>query len=271
MPLDPLLLYHIPHKRAAKAARYCALYIKHERASPSTTALIRRRNYAPLSLVAIRACPSPYAALRRSARLSRGCSSSRRENAETFASLLVPLELSRSSLIFTPREYKRTRAPHRRYSDCYAKRQSRHSSARAGFSVSTVRRLIMLVRDPNFFQKTESKFRILGGVKPFRTRGRKARRERGGILTHPRDEQLDRACLNTTNSRSGRRERDALALFFSEASDGVFFGGDAGGDEPCEHGEDDADADHHHDVPPFDLEQSADVQVVLHDEVDGHE
>ena len=127
-----------------------------DRASPSTTDLFRRRNYAPLSLVAIRACSSPCAALRRAARLSRGCSSSRRENAETFASLLVPAELSQSSLIFTPRGYKRTRAPHRRYSDCYAKRQSRHSSARAGFSVSTVRRSIMLMRDTSFFQEAES-------------------------------------------------------------------------------------------------------------------
>ena len=135
--------------------------------------LIRRRNHAPLSLVAIRAVSSPCAVLRRSARLSRGCSSSRRENAETFASLLVPTELSRSSLIFTPRGYKRiraphrrysTRAPHRRYSDCYTKCQSRHSSARAGFSVSTVRRSIMLVRDSNFFQEAESESRILGGV-----------------------------------------------------------------------------------------------------------
>ena len=91
--------------------------------------LFQGRSHAPLSLVAIRACSSPCAALRRSARLSRGCSSSRRENAETFASLLVPTELSRSSLIFTPRELKRTRAPHRRYSDCYTKCQSRHSSA----------------------------------------------------------------------------------------------------------------------------------------------
>ena len=68
---------------------------------------------------------------------------SRRENAETFASLLVPWELSRSSLISTPRGCKRTRAPHRRYSDCYAKRQSRHSSAPGSppkvFSVGLIR------------------------------------------------------------------------------------------------------------------------------------
>ena len=133
-------------------------------ASPRTTALFRRRNYAPLSLVAIRAVSSPCAVLRRSARLSRGCSSLRRENAETFASLLVPWELSRSSLIFTPRGYKRIRAPHRRYSDCYTKCQSRHSSARAGFSVSTVRRSIMLMRDTNFFQEADGKSRILGGL-----------------------------------------------------------------------------------------------------------
>ena len=46
---------------------------------------------------------------------------------------------------------------------------------RAGFSVSTVRRSIMSVRDSNFFQKAESKSRILGGRYPNRTRGRKAR------------------------------------------------------------------------------------------------
>ena len=64
-----------------------------------------------------------------------------------------------------------------------------NSSARAGFSVSTVRRSIMLVRDTNFSQEVESKFRILGGRYSNRTRGRKARREGGGILTHPRDVQ----------------------------------------------------------------------------------
>ena len=70
-----------------------------------------------------------------------------------------------------------------------------NSSARAGFSVSTVRRSIMSVRDSNFFQKAESKFRILGGVKPFRTRGRKARREGGGNQDNPRDEQPIRSVL----------------------------------------------------------------------------
>ena len=185
--------------------------------------LFRRRNYAPLSLVAIRAVSSPCAALRQAARLSRDCSSSRRENAETFASLLVPTELSRSSLIFTPRGYKRTRAPHRRYSDCYTKCQSRHSSARAGFSVSTIRRSIMLVRDSNFFQEAESESRILGGVKPVRTRGRKARMGLHAKCMHfvgspgwrgnsnsPRDEKpirsvlgydekIERVSLSTTN------------------------------------------------------------------------
>ena len=62
---------------------------KLDRASPSTMSLFRRRSHAPLTLVAIRACSSPCAALRRSARLPRGCSSSRRENAGTFVSLLV--------------------------------------------------------------------------------------------------------------------------------------------------------------------------------------
>ena len=76
--------------------------------------IFRRRYHAPLTLVAIRACSSPCVALRRSARLSRDCSSSRRENAETFASLLVPMELSRSSLIFTPRDLKFIR-PHTFY------------------------------------------------------------------------------------------------------------------------------------------------------------
>ena len=136
-------LYNIAPKVAAAPATLGAFILKYGRASPSTTALFRRRNYAPLSLVAIRACSSPCAVLRRSARLSRGCSSSRRENAETFASLLVPTELSRSSLIFTPRGYKRIRAPHRRYSDCYTKCQSRHSSAPGSppkvFSVGLIR------------------------------------------------------------------------------------------------------------------------------------
>ena len=129
MPLDPLFFIRMRRALGLRPQRSALFYIKHERASPSTPFLFRRRSHAPLSLVAIRAVSSPYAALRRSARLSRGCSSSRRENAEMFASLLVPTELSRSSLIFTPRGYKRTRAPHRRYSDCYTKCQSRHSSA----------------------------------------------------------------------------------------------------------------------------------------------
>ena len=75
-----------------------------------------------------------------------------------------------------------------------------NSSARAGFSVSTVRRSIMSVRDTNFFQKAESKFRILGGRYFNRTRGRKARREGGGANTSPRDEKLERASLSMTNT-----------------------------------------------------------------------
>ena len=167
--------------------------------------LIRRRNYAPLSLVAIRACSSPCAAMRRAARLPRGCSSSRRENAETFALLLVPTELSQSSLIFTPRGCKRIRAPHRRYSDCYAKRQSRHSSARAGFSVSTVRRSIMSVRDSNFFSRGGKLVPHFRRTALFRTRGRKARREGGGILTHPRDERFESRLMCFTLDYIGRK------------------------------------------------------------------
>ena len=46
-------------------------------------------------------CRSPQNAER--ARRRAMCSFSRRENAEAFATLLVPQELSRCSLIFTPR------------------------------------------------------------------------------------------------------------------------------------------------------------------------
>ena len=70
-----------------------------------------------------------------------------------------------------------------------------NSSARAGFSVSTVRCSIMSVRDTNFFQEAESKFRILGGRYSYRTRGRKARREGGGDQDNPRDEQSIRSVL----------------------------------------------------------------------------
>ena len=75
-----------------------------------------------------------------------------------------------------------------------------NSSARAGFSVSTVRRSIMSVRDTNFFQEAESKFRILGGRYSNRTRGRKARREGGGYQDNPRTRSLFKACLNTTRT-----------------------------------------------------------------------
>ena len=64
-----------------------------------------------------------------------------------------------------------------------------NSSARAGFSVSSVRRSIMLMRDTNFFQEAESKSRILGVLHSNRTRGRKARREGGGNQDNQRDEQ----------------------------------------------------------------------------------
>ena len=76
-----------------------------------------------------------------------------------------------------------------------ANRVAPNSSARAGFSVSTVRRSIMSVRDPNFFQEIKSKFRILGGRYSNRTRGRKARREGGGNQDNPRDEQHIRSVL----------------------------------------------------------------------------
>ena len=137
-------------------------------ASPGTMVLFRRRNYAPLSLVAIRACSSPCAALRRSARLSRGCSSSRRENAETFASLLVPTELSPSSLIFTPRGYKRIRAPHRRSSDCCAPRQSRRAEFLRPCRVFSryCSPLDYVNARLKLFQEEESISRILGGLHP---------------------------------------------------------------------------------------------------------
>ena len=51
--------------------------------TPSVTSHDTTLSRSKWSLVAIRSYSSPYAALRRSARLSRGCSSSRRENAET--------------------------------------------------------------------------------------------------------------------------------------------------------------------------------------------
>ena len=65
------------------------------------------------------------------------------------------------------------------------------------------------MRDPNFFQVAESKFRILGGLHFFGHGGGKPEGKEGGILTHPRDEkyirsvpeydeQPDRARLNTT-------------------------------------------------------------------------
>ena len=59
----------------------------------------------------------------------------------------------------------------------------------------------MLVRDTNFFQEAESKFRILGGLHSNRTRGRKARREGGGNQDNPRDEQPIRSVLEYDGSR----------------------------------------------------------------------
>ena len=49
------------------------------------------------------------------------------------------------------------------------------------------------MRDTNFFQEAESKFRILEGRYSNRTRGRKARREGGGNQDNPRDEKLIRS------------------------------------------------------------------------------
>ena len=83
-----------------------------------------------------------------------------------------------------------------------------NSSARAGFSVSTVRRSIMLVRDSNFFQEAESKSRILGGLHSNRTRGRKARREGGGNQDNPRDEKLIRSVPEYDESPVKRRGFD---------------------------------------------------------------
>ena len=60
----------------------------------------------------------------------------------------------------------------------------------------------MLVRDSNFFQKAESKSRILGGLHPNRTRGRKARREGGGNQDNLETNSLLEACLNTTDTPS---------------------------------------------------------------------
>ena len=56
MPLDPKFLYNIAPSVAALPASLGALLLKQEQVSPSTMSLFRRRNYAPLSLVAIRAC-----------------------------------------------------------------------------------------------------------------------------------------------------------------------------------------------------------------------
>ena len=70
-----------PPKNFACGGHTCAEQL--DGASLNTPFLFRRRNYAPLSLVAIRACSSPCAVPRRAARLSRDRSLSRRENAET--------------------------------------------------------------------------------------------------------------------------------------------------------------------------------------------
>ena len=97
-----------------------------------------------------------------------------------------------------------------------------NSSARAGFSVSTVHRSIMLMRDTNFFQEAESKSRILGGLHPNRTRGRKARREGGGILTPRETNSLFGACLSKTNGLIERpRARRALIRSLSANLAGV--------------------------------------------------
>ena len=60
----------------------------------------------------------------------------------------------------------------------------------------------MLMRDTNFFQEVDGKSRILGGVKPVRTRGRKARREEGEIKITPETKSLFGACLSTTKPPS---------------------------------------------------------------------
>ena len=75
-----------------------------------------------------------------------------------------------------------------------------NSSARAGFSVSTVRRSIMLVRDTNFFQKAESQFRILGGLHSFGHGGGKPEGKEGGIKITRETNSLFEASPSTTNS-----------------------------------------------------------------------
>ena len=60
MPLDPKFLYNIAPSVAALPASLGALLLKQEQVSPSTMSLFRRRSYAPLTLVAIRACSSPF-------------------------------------------------------------------------------------------------------------------------------------------------------------------------------------------------------------------
>ena len=60
MSLDPKLLYNITPSVAALPTSLGALLLKQEQVSPSTMSLFRRRSYAPLSLVAIRACSSPF-------------------------------------------------------------------------------------------------------------------------------------------------------------------------------------------------------------------
>ena len=60
MPLDPKFLYNIAPSVAALPASLGTLLLKQEQVSPSTMSLFRRRSYAPLTLVAIRACSSPF-------------------------------------------------------------------------------------------------------------------------------------------------------------------------------------------------------------------
>ena len=69
------------------------------------------------------------------------------------------------------------------------------------------------MRDPNFFQKAESKSRILGGLHSNRTRGRKARREGGGNQDNPRDEKLIRSVFKHDEKpiRSVLEPAEALA------------------------------------------------------------
>ena len=131
---------------------------------------------------------SPYAALRRSARLSRGCSSSRRENAE----MLVHSAFCKQNYPFTcsfSRRGRRGRCPRhdtaalpplasRGNSGSPPKVFSVGQSERR--SVYTVRRSIISMRDSNFIKKDEKYIPHFRRIVPCSEWGRNTRREGGG-------------------------------------------------------------------------------------------